>query len=85
VRSHAHITGGGFDAAVAEQDLDHARVGSIFQQMRGKAVAQRVGGDALGDSRVLGGVAAGDGQRAGGNVMASTPGGEQVPPRCSAR
>ncbi len=33
---------GGADAGVAEQFLDHAQVGTVFQQMGGEAVAQHV-------------------------------------------
>ncbi len=33
----------GADAGMAKQFLDYAQVGAIFQQMRGKAVAQHVG------------------------------------------
>src|SRR5207245_2497243 len=35
--------------AVAEHGLDHADIDAVFQQMGGKAVAQRMGADPLGD------------------------------------
>src|SRR5262245_3603635 len=39
------------DIGVAEQFLDHAKVGAVFQEMRGKAVARQGGGDIALNSR----------------------------------
>ena len=36
------------DVGMAQQHLDRAQVGAIVQQMRGKGMAQRVGGNAVG-------------------------------------
>jgi hypothetical protein len=55
-----------------------ARIRAIFQQVGGEAMAERVSGDALGDSGALGRVAAGGGQRAGGHVPVLAPGGKQI-------
>ena len=49
----------GIDAAMAEQDLNDARVDAALQQAGGKAVAQRVGTDAFGQPGQLPGLAAG--------------------------
>ena len=43
------IAGGGPDGAMAEKCLDHSGVGVCFQQVSGKAVAQGMKGDVLGD------------------------------------
>src|SRR5215213_2922758 len=43
----------GGEVAVAEHGLDAARVGAVFEQVRGEAVAQDVGRDAL-DAGLLG-------------------------------
>ena len=43
--AHLGVTRGGLDAAVAEQDLNDTDIGSVFQQMGAKAVAQGVDGD----------------------------------------
>lgn len=53
------VTGGGVDLAMAEQHLDDADVGTVFQQVGGEGVAQSVNRDSLADSRVQGGFAAG--------------------------
>ncbi len=39
------VKGGGAQAVVAEPELDGPDVGARFQQLRGQAVAQRMGGD----------------------------------------
>ncbi len=41
------------DAAMAEQYLDDACVGAAFQQVRGEAVAQPVGGDSFVEPTLL--------------------------------
>jgi 2-keto-4-pentenoate hydratase len=46
-RRHHGVMRGGVDAAVAQQHLDDANVGAVFQQMGGEAVAQGVGADLL--------------------------------------
>ena len=43
--AHLGVTRGGLDAAVAEQDLNDTDIGSVFQQMGAKAVAQGVDGN----------------------------------------
>ena len=42
---HMGVKGGGAQTVVAEQELDGPDIGAGFQQMGGKAVAQRMGGD----------------------------------------
>ena len=54
----------GVDPAVAEQHLDDTRIGAAFEKMGSEAMAERVGGDAVGDAGVFRGVAAGDGKSA---------------------
>ena len=53
------IPGRGLQILMTEQKLDGAQVGSGFQQMRGPAVANQVGCDALADAGPLGGLDAG--------------------------
>lgn len=48
---------GGGDVGVAEEGLDGADVGSGFEEVCGKGVAEGVGGDAFGDSGFAGGLA----------------------------
>ena len=55
VGGDAGIKGGGVELGVSEQDLDHADVDVLLQQMRGEAVAQRVRRDPLPDPGGLGG------------------------------
>jgi hypothetical protein len=49
----AQVPNGALDFRVAKQNLDDADVDAVFQQMGGKAVAQRVRSDPLGDLRGL--------------------------------
>ena len=48
------IERGGLELLVAEQDLDHADIDLLFEQVGREAVAQRVHRDALVDVRRLG-------------------------------
>src|SRR5580704_11383171 len=61
VGGHCGIARSGLDTAVAQQYLNHARVGTVLQQVSGETVPERVGGDAFGDARVQARVATGDG------------------------
>jgi hypothetical protein len=47
------VEGGVLQLGVPEQDLDDADIDAVFQQMGGKAVAQRVRSDPFGDLRGL--------------------------------
>src|SRR2546423_13676836 len=49
------VTGGGIELGVAEQHLDDADVGILFQEMGGKAVPQRMWRHPLFDPGGLGG------------------------------
>lgn len=49
-----HVDFGGADVFVAEHGLDGAEVGSALEQMGGKAVAEGVGADVLGDAGAAG-------------------------------
>jgi hypothetical protein len=53
VRRDPGVAGSGVDARVAHKRLNDARVGSVFQQMRGEGVAQRVGRDAFGNAGIF--------------------------------
>lgn len=57
-KTRSEITAGSGKAAVAHQELDGAQVGALFQQMGGKAVAQRVHRHRLGQAGILPGVMA---------------------------
>ena len=72
------VAGGGVDSAVAEQRLDDAEVGAVLQQVGGEAVAQRMDGDALGDPGAGGGIAAGELERGGAEVVVFAPGRKEV-------
>src|SRR5712691_9046395 len=76
LRRYARVVSGGGDLTVAEQHLDHADVGTVFQQVCGKAVSQRVDCDSRGKMRTQTGVAAGNLQRSGGQMPAGAPAGE---------
>src|SRR3974390_2134076 len=53
---HAGVERGRLQLGVAEQHLDHANVGALFEQVGGKAMPQRMRRHALGDARqILGG------------------------------
>ena len=71
------ITGGGFDPAVAEQHLNDAHVGALFEQVRGEAVPQDVSGDAFAEAALFGSVAAGLRNRFACEVLVRAPGGKQ--------
>ena len=77
LRRDARVTGGGLDAAVAEQHLNDARIGALFQQVRGEAVPQNVRRDPLSEAALLSRVAAGlrDGWLLG--CVFRAPGGKQ--------
>src|SRR5664279_2597488 len=49
--AHLGVTRGGLDAAVAEQDLDDAHVGTVLQKVGAETVAQGVDGDAFAYAR----------------------------------
>ena len=49
-----HVDFGGADVFVAEHGLDGAEVASALEQMGGKAVAEGVGADVLGDAGTAG-------------------------------
>src|ERR1035437_2762182 len=49
--AHLGVTRGGLDAAVAEQDLNDAQGGTVFQKVGAETVAQGVDGDAFADAR----------------------------------
>ena len=53
------IDGGLFQVAMAEQKLNGAQIGAGLEQMRGKAVPQRVRVDVFADAGAFGGFAAG--------------------------
>src|SRR5580692_6071914 len=50
------VTGGGFQAAMPQQDLDGTQIGARLEQMGCKAVAQRMRRDLLGDSSATDGI-----------------------------
>ncbi len=52
------ITGGLFQIVMAQQNLNRSQIGTRLEQMRGKAVPERVRMDTLLDSCSLGGVMA---------------------------
>ena len=54
-RTDLRIAGGGVNLAMAKQDLDHAHVGAVFQQVSGEAMAQSMRRDALADAGALAG------------------------------
>src|SRR6202022_2199449 len=54
VDGDAGVERGRLQLGVSEQDLDHANVDVLFEQMRREAVPQRVRRHALGDSRQSG-------------------------------
>jgi hypothetical protein len=49
------VAAGGAKRAVAEKALDDPKVGAVFQEMSGEAVAKHMRGDPLGDSGGLSG------------------------------
>ena len=53
VDCHPCVAGGGRNVTMAEQILDHVNVDTLFQQMGGEAVAQRVNGDRFIEPRGL--------------------------------
>jgi hypothetical protein len=59
---------------MAEQGLDHARVGSAFQQVSGEAVPQHMRADALSHAAALPSLAADSLHRAGGEMILRFPG-----------
>src|ERR1043166_1595373 len=59
------VLGGGFQIAMAEQNLNGAQIGAGLQQVRRPTVAQRVRGDAFADAGAMRGVATGDPDRHG--------------------
>ncbi len=50
------VTGGGFQAAMPQPDLDGAQIGARLEPMGCKAVAQRMRRDLLGDSSATDGI-----------------------------
>ena len=54
LRGDGGVVGGGVDALMAEQDLDDADIGAVFQQVGGEAVAQGVDGDVFADAGPVG-------------------------------
>ena len=62
---------------MAEKDLNDARVGAVFQHVRGKTVAQRMDGDALADASLARRLLAGCLQRLDIDVAAFAEPGEQ--------
>jgi len=49
IRGDARVERGGVELGMAQQDLDHADIDAVLQEMGGKAVPQRVRSDPLGD------------------------------------
>ncbi len=79
-RRNGGVTGCGVDAAVAEQRLNDTDVRSVFQQVRGEAVTQGVGGNAFAHSAPAIGFSAGGLHGACGEVQVRPPGGKQPDP-----
>ena len=59
VHCHSGIARGGVDIAMPEQVLDDANIDALLQQVRGEAMAQRVHGDIVVETRCIGGIAKG--------------------------
>src|ERR1700744_6262428 len=68
----------GLDAAVAEQNLYDPGIGSLFEQMGGERVAQRMRGDPFGDAGPFGGIATGNRECCLIHMVAFAPGREEV-------
>src|SRR5215471_3851216 len=77
----AGVKGRGVELGMAEQNLDDADVGVLFQQMRGEAVAQRVRRHALLDAGGLGSAMDGAIELAGGERLERIATGKQPSPR----
>src|SRR5215469_10795089 len=73
----AGVKGRGVELGMAEQNLDDADVGVLFQQMRGEAVAQRVRRHALLDAGGLGSGMDGAIELAGGERLERIATGKQ--------
>ena len=58
-RRNSGIARRGVDRTVAEQHLNDAGIGSVFEKMWGEGVAEGVGCDAFREARLRGGFAAG--------------------------
>src|SRR5664279_1795071 len=71
--AHLGVTRGGLDAAVAEQDLNDAQVGTVFQKVGAETMAQGVDGDAFADARRARRFPADRLQRSGVHVVALAP------------
>src|SRR5436190_18196639 len=54
---HPRVARGGIDVAMAEQVLDHPHINTLLEEVRGKAMPQRVRTDGLVETGIVSGLA----------------------------